>query len=173
MPLEGQASSAEIPEDRAQRRQPLGAQNHVITCKRHNKQIDEENITMDSDRRLTYDAHARHPITVRHRSCEAGSVLEGQPGALRRGLGDEIVSRPGVQERDEGVAGEVDVDPHGAGGPDACNSVQGEGRRLLCLGQFHPCCHFVDVLFHGAVEEEQPLTDAVMPPTKLLIAVVA
>jgi hypothetical protein len=58
MPLEGQASSAEILEDRAQRRQPLGAQNHVITCKRHNKQIDEENIAMDSDRRLTYDANA-------------------------------------------------------------------------------------------------------------------
>jgi hypothetical protein len=79
MSLEGQASSAEIPEDRAQRRQPLGAQNHVITCKRHNKQIDEENIVMDSDRRLMYDAHARHPIVVRHRSCEAGPVLEGSP----------------------------------------------------------------------------------------------
>jgi hypothetical protein len=64
MPLKGQASSTEIPEDRAQRRQPLGAQNHVITFKRHNKQIDEENIVIDNDRRLTYDVHTRHPIVV-------------------------------------------------------------------------------------------------------------
>jgi hypothetical protein len=55
---------------------------------------------MDSDRRLTYDAHAQHPIAVRHCSCEAGPVLEGQPGALCRGLGDEIVSRPRVQDCD-------------------------------------------------------------------------
>jgi hypothetical protein len=54
--------------------------------------------------------------------------LEGQPGVLHRGLEDEIVSRPGVQERDEGVAGEVDVDLHGVGEPDAGNGMQEEGR---------------------------------------------
>lgn len=79
MPLEGQASSAEIPEDRAQRRQPLGAQNHVITCKRHNKQIDEENIAMDSDRRLTYDAHARHPIAGATVAVRQGRCWRGSP----------------------------------------------------------------------------------------------
>jgi hypothetical protein len=78
---------------------------------------------VDSDRRLMYDAHARHPITVHHRSCEAGPVLERQTGALRRGLGDEIVSRPRVQERDEGIVGEVYVDLHGAGEPDAGNGM--------------------------------------------------
>jgi hypothetical protein len=83
------------------------------------------------------------------------------------------MSRPGVQERDEGVTGEVDVDLHGVGGPDVGSGVQGEGRRLLYLGQFRPCRRFVDVLFYDAVEEEQPLTNTVMPPAKLLIAVVA
>jgi hypothetical protein len=128
IPLEGQASSAKIPEDRVQRRQPLCAQNHVITCKRHNKQIDEESVIVDSDRRLTYDTHARHQIAVRHRSYEAGPKLEGQTGALRRRLGDKIVTRPGVQEHDEGVAGEVDVGLHGVGEPDGSNGMQGEGQ---------------------------------------------
>jgi hypothetical protein len=34
----------------------------------------------------------------------------------------------GSPVRDEGVAGEVDVDLHGVGGPDAGNDVQGEGQ---------------------------------------------
>jgi hypothetical protein len=58
MPLEGHGPSAEIPEDRTQRRQPLAAEHHVVTCKGHNKHIDVENVTVDGDRSLTDDTHA-------------------------------------------------------------------------------------------------------------------
>jgi hypothetical protein len=50
-------------------------------------------------------------------------VLEGQTGALCRGLGDEIVSTPGVQERYEGAADEVYGNLHGVGEADANNGM--------------------------------------------------
>ena len=66
VPMECHAPGTKIPEDRAQRCQPLSAQNHVKTCKGHDKQIGMKGVAVDGDGGPADDAHAGDAFTIRH-----------------------------------------------------------------------------------------------------------
>jgi hypothetical protein len=75
VPLERHGVSAEIPEDGAQRRKPLCAEDDIITYKGQDEEIGGEHITVDAERGSVDDAEAGDTLAVGDRGCQAGPVL--------------------------------------------------------------------------------------------------
>lgn len=66
---EGHGASADIPYDRAQHGEPLGAEDDVIAGERHDEQIGRERGTADHDGSAVDDADAGDALPIGHHGC--------------------------------------------------------------------------------------------------------
>ena len=69
--LEGHGALDEVPSHGPQRAQPLGTEDDVEACQRHDKEVGDEGCALDGERCLTEDTGAGDPLAIGDHGGEA------------------------------------------------------------------------------------------------------
>jgi len=100
--LEGHGEGAKVPQDWPEGCEPLGAEDDVVARERERKEVRGEDIVTDDAWRGA----------VHSRGREAFAVVELHGGTTGGVLGDEVVCRSRVEQREEGDVAEGDAHLH-------------------------------------------------------------
>jgi hypothetical protein len=167
--LERHGPGREVPDDGPQCCHPVRPQNHVVPCERHHVKIDVELHAIDDDWGLAEDTGASHALAIDYCRREPWARLDVQPHAPGGRLPDEAVSRPRVDERDEGSSAREHLELDRVADSHSRDRVQGENwgpwARLVGVPGIVANLEATDV--------EDPPADAVVSPRLLLVAVEA
>jgi hypothetical protein len=114
----------EVPQDQAQRAQPLHAEQHVVALHRNNEQVDDKFLGVDEDAERATDAGARDPITIGDLDMKTGLVEGFQVEASGDRRRDEGVREPRVDQGLEDLIHDADCELHSVSGGKAGDHVQ-------------------------------------------------